>query len=192
MTGTWATGWATGDIVTAAEFKKAAGSIFDTTLGGTAATVDVTSISAAYAHLLITIYARGDFAGANVNTSIRFNGDSGANYDAQLLAGTAATPSAAEAFGQTSAVVLNTPAATAPANLFSSAEIFIPNYAGSTNNKQTVSFDGVKLGTATGNLQVILRSAAWRSNAAINRITLLPASGNFVAGTRVTIYAMGA
>jgi hypothetical protein len=192
MTGTWATGWATGDIVTAAEFKKTAGSIFDSTLGASAASVDVTGISATYAHLMVSIYARSDVAAGVSNVLMRFNGDSAANYDYQDLRGNAATSSASEAFAGTSLIAGLSPANTAGANLFSSIEVFVPNYAGSTNNKQFVSISASKSGTTTGNLFVDIFGGGWRSNAAINQVTLLPASGNFVAGTRVTIHALGA
>lgn len=192
MTGTWASGWATGDIVTAAEFKKTAGSVFDTTLGGSAASIDVTAISNTYAHLMISIYARGDTAATSTPVFVRFNGDSGLNYDYQQLFGTAATTGAAELFGQSAASVGSMPANTAGANLFSSHEVFIPHYAGSTNNKQIVTFTSFKLGTTTGLMANNIFGGGWRSNAAINQITLLPSAGNFVAGTRVTIHALGA
>lgn len=192
MTGTWPTGWATGDIETAAEYKKGIGAISDTTLGGSAANVDVTSISATYAHLMVVVYARGDTAAGAIALSMRYNGDSAANYDYQFVRGTAATASAAETFAATAMSVGSIPANTAGANLFSSTIIFIPNYAGAANNKSAVSIVSHKSGTATTNLEVDIFGCHWRSNAAINRITLLPGAGNFVAGTRVTIYAMGA
>lgn len=191
MTGTWLSGWATGDIVTAAEFKKGVGSIFDSTLGGSAANIDITSIPATYGHLLVTIYARGDTAAVNTGVGMRFNGDTAANYDYQLLNARAAAPSAAEAFASTSIVAAQMPANTAGANLFGPAQIVIPHYAGSTNNKASVSNYCFKSGTATTNIEVGTVGGAWRSNAAINRITLVPVAGNFVTGTRCTIHMMG-
>lgn len=192
MTGTWASGWATGDVVTAAEFKKAVGAIFDTTLGGSAATIDITGISATYAHLMVSIYARGDTAANIVSAFIECNGDAAANYDYQFLTGSAAAITAGEGFAATGMYVGSYPANTAGANLFSSAEVFIPNYAGSTNNKQIVTISSYKAGTTTGLLGVQILGGSWRSNAAINRVTVYPGTGNFVAGTRVTIHALGA
>lgn len=192
MTGTWATGWATGDIVTAAEFKKAAGSVFDTTLGASAANVDVTSISATYAHLMISVYARGDAAATVSNLQLTFNGDGGANYDNQDLFGSAAVATAAEAFAGTSMFIGSIAANTAGANLFGTAEIFIPHYAGSSNNKQVVVINANKAGVASGNMLVGIFGSGWRSTAAINRVTLTLSAGNFVAGTRVTVHALGA
>jgi hypothetical protein len=190
--GTWPLGWATGDIETAAEFKKGIGCISDTTLGGSAANIDITSIVATYAHLLIVTYARGDTAAGSIAMNMRFNNDTAANYDHQRLTGGGATPTAVESFTQTSMPHYFMPANTAGANLFSAHISFIPNYAGSTNNKLSLSVASLKTGTGTGGMAVAITGGFWRSNAAINRITLLPGAGNFVAGTRVTIYGMGA
>jgi hypothetical protein len=192
MTGTWATGWATGDVVTAAEFKKTAGAIFDSTLGASAASIDVTGISNTYAHLMVTVYARGDVASTGVNVIMRFNGDAAANYDYQVVAGFAATAAAAETFAASGVLIGGIPANTAGANLFGQADVFIPHYAASSNNKQFVSMNIYKTGTATTNMTIQLLGGSWRSNAAINQVTLLPTSGNFVAGTRATIHALGA
>lgn len=192
MTGTWATGWATGDIVTAAEFKKTAGSIFDSTLGASAANVDVTGISATYAHLMVSIYARGDVVATQTSMQMRFNGDSSGNYDYQELFASAASPVAAEAFAGTGAPMGFCIGSTAGANLFSATEVFIPHYAGTTNNKSYVSIACRKMGVTTGLLGVDIFGGGWRSNAAINQVTIFPASGNFVAGTRVTVHALGA
>ena len=193
MTGTWATGWATGDIVTAAEFKKTAGSIFDTTLGASAANIDVTGISNTYAHLMVSIYARADVAAATTGCFMQFNGDTAANYDYQELTAIAAVASATETFAATSVLLGGIPANTAGANLFGSIETFIPHYAGTANNKQYVSLASRKAGTTTGLLGVHIFGGGWRSTAAINRITFLPpAAANFVSGTRVTIHALGA
>lgn len=193
MTGTWPLNWSTGDVVLAAEFKKGLGAIFDTTLGGTATAVDITSISASYAHLLVVAYARSDVAATSTGLALRFNNDVAANYDFQQLLGTAATPSAAEAFAQTQMTTGSMPGATAGANLFNASITFIPHYAGSTNNKLALSISATKIGTTTGSVTAYLFGGFWRSSAAINRVTLLPVVGsNFVAGTRVTLYGMGA
>lgn len=192
MTGTWASGWATGDIVTAAEFKKSAGSIFDSTLGGSAANIDVTGIVATYAHLLVTLYLRGDNASAFTSALLRFNNDSGANYDIQTIQGVAAVASAVESFAATSLQFGIMPANTATANYFGCYEIFIPHYAGTTNNKSTISLSSNRTGTASTTFQTTLFGGGWRSNAAINRITVFPTAGNLVTGSRLTIHALGA
>lgn len=189
--GAWPLGWSTADLVDAASFRRGIGCIFDSTLVGSAATVDVSSIVSSYAHLLIVAYARSDSATPVISTNLRFNGDAAANYDTQILAGTGAAPVASETFAGTSTVPGNIPANTAGANLFGVHVTWIPNYAGSTGNKLCLSMSSYKTGTSTGNMGGWIVGGHWRSNAAITRVTLLPAAGNFVAGTRVSVYAMG-
>lgn len=191
MTGTWATDWATNDVVAASEFRKSLGCVYDSTLGVAAATIDITPIPITYAHLLVVLYGRGDTAAASTTVLMRFNADSAANYDYQLMFASAATASASETFGSTSVPVGTLEAATAGANLFSMAEIVIPHYANAANNKTARSISCSKTGTSTGNLQALSAAMFWRSSAAINRLTFLPAAGNFAAGTRCSVYVMG-
>jgi hypothetical protein len=191
VTGTWPTSWSTGDVTLASEYRKGIGAISDTTLGGSAANVDIASIVGTYAHLLIFAYARGDTAATNTALGVRLNGDAAANYDYQQLGGVGTGVVSGEQFAQTLMSAGFMPANTAGANLFGAHCIFIPHYAGSTNNKVAVSISATKTGVTTATMFNYLVGAFWRSNAAINRITLLPAAGNFVAGTRVSLYGMG-
>lgn len=188
----WPFGWATGDVVNAAQYGKGIGCLADSTLGGSAANVDLTSIVQTYAHLLLVVSARGDLAAALTTLSVRFNGDTAANYDWQRLGGGGVSVSPVESFGQTAIEHGFVPAASAGANLFNASIGFIPHYAGTSNNKLALSVSSSKSGTSTGNMANIFECGFWRSNAAITRITLLPSTGNWVAGTRVSLYGLGA
>jgi hypothetical protein len=189
----WANGWVTGDIVSAAEYRKSMGSIFDSTLGAAAASIDVTGIVATYAHLLVELYARTDSATNGLDgCSLRFNGDAAANYDYQIANFSAAASSISEAFAQTGINAGLAVGGGSAANLFATTIWEIAHYAGSANNKTVNGQAAGKTGTATTNMSVRDFAGFWRSNAAINRITLFPGTGNFAAGTRCTIYALGA
>src|SRR4051812_5414990 len=107
-TGTWPLGWATGDVVTASEFAKGVGAIFDTTVAVAAATIDITPIVATYAHLQLKIVGRGD-SGTGVAVFAKFNNDSGANYDHQRNASAGTGISSAEALASTSLQLGNIP-----------------------------------------------------------------------------------
>jgi hypothetical protein len=184
----WATGWATGDIVTAAEFRKGVGAIYDTTLGAPAASIDITGILGSYPHLMIKLYQQA--AGGNI--MLRFNGDAAANYDYQTFLGSATAAFVAENFAQTGILVGFTTGGGAGANVFQATTIFIPHYANSVNNKVAISLLAHKNSVVGGGLTAGMSTGFWRSNAAINRITISPVSGNLAAGTRLTLYAMGA
>ncbi len=162
----------------------------NSTLVGAAASISFTGINQTFAHLLVVAYLRGDTAAATVNTLMRFNGDSGANYDYQTVRGAASTTSAVEVFATTGILVGQVPANTAAANLFSAHQITIPHYAQASNNKASSSQHVMKIGTASGNLNVEGQAGFWRSNSAITQVSLTPAAGNFVAGSRVTLYGV--
>lgn len=192
MSGTWATDWATNDVVTAAEFRKSVGCIADTTLGVAAATIDFTGIVATFAHLLLEIEGRGDAAAANIAVLLRLNNDSAGNYDAQESSAVAASVTASESFAATGITIAGRmPANTAPANAAGMISVVIPQYAGTTLQKVLRAIESGKNGTTTGSLVVRTCAGFWRSTAAVNRITLIPGAGNFAAGTRASLYVMG-
>lgn len=168
--------------------------LFDTTLASAAASINVTSIPATFAHLMFVFQARGDTAAADVAATLRLNGDTGANYDFMAVYNaTAASITGSESFAVTSiAPTLGTlPAATAPASTFGSLIVTIPNYAGTVANKSVHCDFATKIGTSTGNMYVIRTSAFWRSTAAVNQLTILAGAGNFIIGSRLTVYGMG-
>lgn len=192
MSGTWASGWVAGDVVTAAEHKKGMGAIFDSTLGAPAATIDLSGIVATYAHLLIIAQLRCDHATVNAAAGIRFNNDATAIYDWERVYGVAATPTSAETFADTSGQLGNIPGSSVAAGIAATMSIFIPNYAGTTFNKSYTSTINHKGGVTSGTVLAGTWGGQWRNTAAINRITLVQTGSNFIAGSRVTVYAMGA
>jgi len=188
----WLNGWLSGDQLTAGEFKKGVGMVFDSTAGGAVASFDTGAIiPAGYAHLRVVLQARGDTAAVGTNLLVRFNNDSGANYDIQYHVGQASAAAAAESFAGTSGYIGSMAAASAPASVSGQAEMIIANYAGTTFQKTYLSQSATKTGTTTGLMFAYHISGFWRSTSAINRITVFPAAGNFVAGHRMTVYVYG-
>lgn len=193
MSGTWSSGWVAGDVVTAAEFAKGVGAIYDTTLGAAAASIDVTGIIDDYAHLRLVLYARGDTAALSTTVGLRFNNDSAGNYDQQYYT-MRTTPANVVTAAHTSIVCAVIPAASGTSGAVGVSEIVIPNYAGATLRK-AISWKGWAKETADGTTSGyggVVGGGEWRSTAAVTRVTLTPAAGNFLAGTRLTIYGMGA
>lgn len=193
MSGTWASGWVTGDIVTAAEFGKGVGLIADETKGAATATFDFSSLPSTYAHLRVLLYARGDTAASNTAVGLRFNNDSGSNYDNQrgVLTGGAGTWTSTEAIATTDMTIGVVPASTAPADSYACYVVDIPHYAGSADHKVICGNGSAKIGTTTGNFQIRVFSGWWRSTAAVNRITFILNAGNFDVGSRCSVYAFG-
>ena len=165
--------------------------IEDQLLVGADADFDFTAIPATYKHLCLVVYARGDAAGASTILIARFNGDSGANYDDEYKDVDGTTNSAP--VGQVAQTFLQCgeiPGWTAGASRAGLYEILIPAYAGTTLFKMLRSHGGWSDGTAVANQSIRHATGTWRSTAAINRVQLLPGSGNFVAGSRATLYGL--
>lgn len=160
--------------------------IADTTLGASAATVDFTSIPATFAHLMLVGLARGDTAAVTTSILLRFNGDAGASYAVELLQGSGAAASAAAATGGTSMQLGSIAAATAADTVFTPVWCLIPNYLNTVAGK-----DALSLCYSAGGTQLVqLAGGHWPNLTAVNRITLLLAAGNFLTGTRFTLYGV--
>lgn len=161
--------------------------IAEVVLGAAAATIDFTAIPATYRHLLVYLYARGD-SGVVTNLQIRFNNDSAANYDYQRHQGQAAASVASESFAQTQIAAFSLVAASSPVNIFNCYSMWIPHYANTANQKVALLDAFHKEGITTGLMVTYHVGAAYRSTAAISRVTLFPGAGNFVAGTMASLY----
>lgn len=164
----------------------------DSTLSAPSASLDFTSISGSYKHLYLVGMLRTDRTGSNDDDlGIRFNADSGSNYDGYSAEVNGTTPSLTglETLAGSSAVLGNAVTADDPSDgLFSTFEMIVPHYAGAANNKIFNARYGVKVGTTTGKLHMLRGMGAWRANTAITQVTLIPIHGtNFKTGSRVTV-----
>lgn len=143
-----------------------------------------------YTHLKIFYDARGDQSATSSLMNLQFNGDTGSNYDAQRSSfntGSGLT----EQIAATSGIIGAVTAATGAANYSTSGEITIPNYRNTTFYKSAMSqIAGPLTVTTTGNLFSRIHSVWWRSTAAVASITLTLASGNYVAGTKFSLYGV--
>ncbi len=148
------------------------------------------NIPQTYRELRLVVDARGDTAATTTPINLRFNNDSGANYDYQFVQGNAAVAGALETFAATQIVFVGMPAATAPANVSGGMELLCPNYAGTTWHKWIHGHNNIKRGTATTDLFVRTYLGNWRSTAAITRLSLTPAAGNFAIGSRFMLYGI--
>lgn len=166
--------------------------IAQSVLGVAAASIDFSGIPATYETLVLELMGRGDTAATFVLPQLRFNNDSGANYDdhSHYAVGGGASPASSSNVGATSAAIGGLTAASATANKPGYATIRIPNYAKTVFQKVAhASVDRFESNVA-GGLVTQQTAALWRSTAAINRITLSASAGNFIAGTVATLYGI--
>lgn len=183
---------ATGDVVTASQLNLLPIQIADSTLSASAASFDFTSLPGQFAHLMIVVSARGDTAALTTALQMRLNNYSNAGgYVYVLLSGQNNAASSAATTSATLGVVGDICAASTGSGLFSSCAIIIPSYAAVATKQWTAQSFAVSDGTAAN---MVLREAGGYTNlgaaAAVTRVTLFPAAGNFVSGSRATIYGL--
>jgi hypothetical protein len=154
-----------------------------------AASFDFTSIPSTYTDLVVKISARSDAATDSEHIYVTFNGSASAQYSMLRFRGTGTAASSYSEATQTSINFYNAvDALTATANTFSNNELYVPNYAGSTN--KSVSFDSVEENNATG-ANAVLFAGLWSNTAAINRITLASTGSNkFVQYSTAYLYGV--
>jgi len=149
---------------------------------GGAANIEFTSIPGTYTDLLLKASTRG------VSTDdlivISFNGSS-ANQTQRYLTGNG---SSASSNNTTNLWGVNNQSGTT-ASTFSNNEIYIPNYAGSTN--KSLSLDGVTENNATS-AYTWLMGGLWSQTAAITSITITTGGGNFAQYSTATLYGIKA
>lgn len=156
------------------------------TLSTTAVSVTFTSIPSTYTDLVLKISARNNensTAAGNYYT-IGFNGST-TSYSNRFLRGdgSAASSGSFAQYAGNSTNVLNT------SGTFSNDEIYIPNYAGSTN--KTYSSDSVVENNATAAFAT-LNAGLWSDTTAITSIKIESGGGSwsFVAGSTFYLYGI--
>jgi hypothetical protein len=153
---------------------------------GGAATIDFTSIPSTYTDLVLKASLRGPtgYASDTMDTYLRFNGTT-TNYSDRLLYGTG---SAAASLSETlTGINFRVVGQNSTASTFGNAEIYIANYAGSTN--KSVSVDAVTENNATSVLTQ-LEAGLWSNTAAINQITLVPFTTGFAQYSTAYLYGV--
>jgi hypothetical protein len=157
--------------------------IATTTVGsGGAANIEFTSIPQTYTDLLLKVSARAD---ALQTTLIAEFNSSSSSYTTRYLYGDGSGAFSGNAslpyFGGVNP-------STYTANTFGSTEIYIPNYAGSTN--KSLSSDSVIENNATA-ATAAMWAGLWSNTAAITSIKLtIAGSANFVQYSTATLYGI--
>ena len=156
---------------------------------GSAGTFDVSGISGSYAHLLICLNGRGSVASNQAEIRVRFNNDSGNNYNRQIFAGEGGSVGAGSSTSQAYIQLAFMPAASSTASMAAGFTMQIPDYSNAVFNKLIYSSGYSTHGG--GGSSYYFGAGVWLSTAAITRIQIFPDSGNFVTGSRLTIYGLG-
>jgi hypothetical protein len=161
-------------------------------LASAAADMTVTNIPATFDNLLVIVCARGTTAAQFTDALMRFNGDTGNNYDFEDFHVFQNGTNFSQTTAASAAMIASTiPAATATAGRAASVSVFIPDYARTSFTKQSHSSSGAALGTGTFNIGTGHYAQTWRNTAAITQVAVIPAAGNFEAGSTLYVYGLG-
>ena len=148
-----------------------------------AASIDFTSIPSTYTDLKLVASTRTSQTQPNDDITLKFN-TSAANFTYRILQGTG---SSAGSYNGSTARGGPTDGNTATSNTFGSFEMYIPNYAGSTN--KSFSIETVQENN-NSTAYAELGADLWSQTAAINAISLLPAGPLFLQYSTATLYGI--
>lgn len=160
-----------------------------TVTNGSTAALDTgaASIPAGHGSLYIVAYARSAVAGATEAYTLRFNGDSGGNYDFSGVQGSnsavTSTPGVAQTAVTPSGLIVGN---TALANYASAIVLEIPLYDNTTWFKSGVLRMTLPDSTSANNRMAVI-SFGWRSQTAITQVTL-DSTSHFLTGSSLTVY----
>lgn len=153
-------------------------------------TMTFSSISGSYQDLLVRLSGRDSVSAIVHNIALRFNGDSGNNYDGGYLYQDGTTIGGGEegprGFQQGTYVM----GSTSRADAFSIIDIYIYDYT-NTGRYKTVIFDNGMPNNNSVNGGQGYWSAIWNSNSAITQIQFTEIDGaNYTTGTNAYLYGI--
>lgn len=158
-----------------------------TASGGTTG-ASFTSIPSTYRDLIVTIYGRGASPGP-MTMVLRFNGDSGANYDyLEWRFAAAGGLGASESLGASSINAGYISGSSAPSDAADSLECRIFDYKGSTFQKAVISKNTNKRANTSANIFRDQFSGWWRNTAAITQVDVNLSTGGFVDGSLISLW----
>ena len=150
---------------------------------GGAGTISFTSIPSTYTDLCLKYSVRSNNSNTLDYVYINFNSN-GYNASMRYIQGSgSAVNSGNEATGYLGTIDGNT----ATASTFSSNEVYIPNYTGSTN--KSFSVDSVQETNASAAYMQLL-AGLWSNSSAITSITMKPDVNSFLQYSTATLYGI--
>ena len=152
---------------------------------GGAANIEFTSIPSTYTDLCVKVSTRlatGNFP----NVRVQFNSNT-SNYSHRILFGSGS--SAGSYSGANDGIdYISDDAASQTSNTFSNSEIYIPNYAGSSN--KSVSVDAVSENNDT-TAYALLTAGLWSNTSAITSLKIYAGGGQSLAQySTATLYGI--
>jgi hypothetical protein len=153
---------------------------------GGAASIDFTNIPQTFTDLVVKLSGRSARSAQQADNLFITLNASGTGYTYRNLSGTGTAAGSANYASRYVSLALT--AAGSTASTFSNIEIYIPNYASTTQNK-SISTDAVSENNAS-NAQMDMNATLWANTAAITSLTLVPEVSTFVQHSTATLYGI--
>jgi hypothetical protein len=156
------------------------------TLTSAQPSIQFTSINQTFTDILAVLSLRAD--AATNEFRLRINGDTGSNYTDRRLFGLGSGSPTSNTSTNNYLRAWGTNPTDYTANTFGNGQLYIPNYTGSA--QKSISLDSVTENNSTEAVQNIT-AGLWTGTAAIDALLFFPSSGNFVAGSTISLYGIG-
>lgn len=162
-----------------------------TELSGTANSFDVTSIPSSYDHLYMVASCRNDDSTHFGLCNLTFNGTGGTSYGTTSIYAGTSTPQAGESSSHSAINYIYVGGNAILADTFGTVEIWVPNYANTSNNTQALIQWGF-MGNSSTDYQWLTgqTSGLFMNTAAINQFTFDAAANDFMQYSTFTLYGI--
>lgn len=148
------------------------------------------NIQADLTHLIVRGIGRTSGAGAfDGAMALTFNNDGGANYKYNILDADSGGPTRTAAVGQTSILAGAVPNSGAGAGFGNAFNFTVTDYLNTTFHK-AVQGRAQNTDSVAANLVGSIIDAWWESTNAINRIDITLAGGNWITGSKITLFGV--
>jgi hypothetical protein len=152
--------------------------------GGTA-TLDIQNIPNTYTDLVLKCSFRNETD--NTGLTFTFNNNTSSVYSTRRLEGNGSSASSASSSSAANMNAGRIVPSSYTASTFNNWELYVPNYAGSTN--KSISVDTVTENNATASTQTMV-AGLWAQTSAIDRITITAEGGDIAEFSTATLYGI--
>jgi hypothetical protein len=152
---------------------------------GSTATITFSSIPSTYSHLQVRVMAR--VAAGGEDLSVRFNGDTGANYSRHRLTGSGTAAAAAGNASVNQITTLGSAGMPTTANIYAVTIIDVLDYANTNKYKTARMLSGQD---SNGSGGVDFTSGAWFNTAAVSSLTIYANASNFPTAASFALYGI--
>lgn len=159
---------------------------------GASGVIEFSSINQNFGSLLLVGDGRSDTAATSSSVGMTFETSPTAGaYNHVIVFGSQAGFGGSDNFGATDSINAGlVPAASSTANLYGSIQVLIPNYANTTKFKTTQGTNTDFREISATNFYLRQVGGCWESTAAIDRIRLTLAAGNWTALSHFKLYGL--